>query len=361
MSTLISLEDKRKELKFLRNSFFEKLLMDKTNKDECVKMEMNVDNHHWAELIRANSFISMIVMFISSYFAVVNGALTTASIIAIMIINSRLSGALVSGINRMYMSKLHMYHIKTSLTDLLKDKDPHVAHSGIAISTIDIFSVENLTIELSNKKLVDGLSFTAVPGDIIGVVGPSGCGKTSLIRALSNLSTNYKGSVKINDVNITNISEDTIQGGIAYHSTNSTFIKGNIRDNFLVYGVVDDGDIIKILSLCCESLVLSKENIDDKYIDELNLSNGEKQKLLLCLALYKKADLIFLDESTSFLSSEDAVHFLKKIKHLYAKSIVIFATHDSSLNNLFTKKVELCKNTTNKVNSKVINIPPIRL
>ncbi|MBU5388908.1 ATP-binding cassette domain-containing protein [Citrobacter cronae] len=361
MSTLISLEERRKELKFLRNSFFEKLLMDKTNKDECVKMEMNVDNHHWAELIRANSFISMIVMFISSYFAVVNGSLTTASIIAIMIINSRLSGALVSGINRMYMSKLHMYHIKTSLTELLKDKDPHVAHNGIVISDIDVFSVENLTISLDNKKLVDGLSFTAVPGDVIGVVGPSGCGKTSLIKALSNLSENYTGSVKINDVNITNISEESIQSGIAYHSTNSTFIKGNIRDNFIIYGVIDESDIIKILSLCCENLVLSKENLDDKYIDELNLSNGEKQKLLLCLALYKKASLIFLDESTSFLSSEDAIQFLRKIKHLYAESIVIFATHDKSLNSFFTNKIELCNNIVNRVNSNVINIPPIKL
>ncbi|VEA07263.1 ABC transporter ATP-binding protein [Salmonella enterica subsp. salamae] len=53
-----------------------------------------------AEMIKANSFVSMIVMFISSYFAVVSGTLTTASIIAIMIINSRLSGALVGGINK---------------------------------------------------------------------------------------------------------------------------------------------------------------------------------------------------------------------------------------------------------------------
>ncbi|HFW0070803.1 TPA: type I secretion protein, partial [Salmonella enterica subsp. enterica serovar Orientalis] len=94
MSTLISLEEKRKELKFLRGTFFEKLLMDKTHRDEYTKMEMNIENHHWAEMIKANTFLSMIVMFMSSYFAVVNGVLMTASIIAIMIINSRLSGAL---------------------------------------------------------------------------------------------------------------------------------------------------------------------------------------------------------------------------------------------------------------------------
>ncbi|HFV9818510.1 TPA: type I secretion protein, partial [Salmonella enterica subsp. enterica serovar Waycross] len=110
MSTLISLEEKRKELKFLRGTFFEKLLMDKTHRDEYTKMEMNIENHHWAEMIKANTFLSMIVMFMSSYLAVVNGVLMTASIIAIMIINSRLSGALVGGVNKLYLSKLHMFH-----------------------------------------------------------------------------------------------------------------------------------------------------------------------------------------------------------------------------------------------------------
>ncbi|AOV95785.1 type I secretion protein [Edwardsiella hoshinae] len=357
MTTLISLEEKRKELKFLRNSFFEKLLMDKANKDEYTKMEMNIDNHHWSEMIKANSFISMIVMFISSYFAVVNGVLTTASIIAIMIINSRLSGSLVSGVNRMYMSKLHMFHIKSSLTGLLKDRDTNISHDGIVIPALERFTVENLTISLADRKLVENLSFSATPGDIIGIIGRSGCGKTSLINVLSNITNNYTGSIKLNDVDITHISETYIQNCIAYHSTNSSFIKGTMRDNFTLYGVLDEGDIIKILKLCCESLVLSKENIDEKFVDELNLSNGERQKILLCLSLYKKAQIIFMDESTSFLSSSDAIAFLQKIKNLYAGAVVIFATHDVSLRKLFSRTIELSNSGVVMKNDTVINIP----
>ncbi|EHV1429689.1 ATP-binding cassette domain-containing protein [Salmonella enterica] len=361
MSTLISLEEKRKELKFLRGTFFEKLLMDKTHRDEYTKMEMNIENHHWAEMIKANTFLSMIVMFMSSYFAVVNGVLMTASIIAIMIINSRLSGALVGGVNKLYLSKLHMFHIKNSLAELLKDKDMFISHSGIYISHIEKLSIEKLSIAFAERKLIDQLSFTAVPGDFIGIIGASGSGKSSLIKALSNSSHCYTGSVKLNNVDITHISEDYIQNCLAYHSTNSTFIKGTLRENFMIYGVVDDDDIIKILTLCCNNLVLSKENVDEKFVDELNLSNGEKQKILLYLALFKKPDIVFLDESTSYLSTTDALAFLEKIKYLYCHSIVIFATHDISLQKMFTRKIDLSGERLRAVSSTTINVPQMKL
>ncbi|ACY83169.1 putative type I secretion protein [Edwardsiella piscicida] len=361
MSTLISLEEKRKELKFLRGNFCEKLLMDKTTKDEYTKMEMNIDNHHWAELIKSNSFVSMVVMFICSYFAVVNGALTTASIIAIMIINSRLSGALVGGINKMYLSKLHAFHIKSSLGELLKDRDQCISHNGIAISHIENFSVSHLTIPFLDSALVNGLSLSAVPGDIIGITGASGTGKSSLIKALSNSFNDYSGTIKLNNVDIKNVSADYINNCISYHSTNSRFIKGTLRENFMVYGIVNDQDIIDILSLCCKKLTLSRENIDEKYVDELNLSNGERQKVLLCMALFKKPEVIFLDESTSFLSSADAITFLEEIKSCYAHAIVFFATHDIALKNMFTQIVTLPYGEVMSHNDSVINIPMLKI
>ncbi|HFW3760288.1 TPA: ATP-binding cassette domain-containing protein, partial [Salmonella enterica subsp. enterica serovar Waycross] len=229
------------------------------------------------------------------------------------------------------------------------------------ISHIEKLSIEKLSIAFAERKLIDQLSFTAVPGDFIGIIGASGSGKSSLIKALSNSSHCYTGSVKLNNVDITHISEDYIQNCLAYHSTNSTFIKGTLRENFMIYGVVDDDDIIKILTLCCNNLVLSKENVDEKFVDELNLSNGEKQKILLYLALFKKPDIVFLDESTSYLSTTDALAFLEKIKYLYCHSIVIFATHDISLQKMFTRKIDLSGERLRAVSSTTINVPQMKL
>ncbi|EAB8207841.1 ATP-binding cassette domain-containing protein [Salmonella enterica subsp. enterica] len=67
---------------------------------------------------------------------------------------------------------------------------------------------------------MEQLLFTAVPGDFVGIIGAAGSGKSSLIKALSNSSHCYTGTVKLNNVDITQISEDDIQNCLAYHSRN---------------------------------------------------------------------------------------------------------------------------------------------
>lgn len=54
----------------------------------------------------------------------------------------------------------------------------------------------------------------------MGIIGTSGSGKSSLIKALSNSSYCYTGTVKLNNVDITPISEDDSQNCLAYHSSN---------------------------------------------------------------------------------------------------------------------------------------------
>ncbi|EAN1669361.1 ATP-binding cassette domain-containing protein, partial [Salmonella enterica] len=341
MSSFLSLEERRKELKFFRPNFFESFIMDKTRKDEYVKMEMNIDNHRWAELIKANSFISLIVMYLSAYFAVGAGTLASGSIIAIMIINSRLSGSIVGAVNKIYLTKIHSFHIQSSLRELFKDSDRDITSDGIVLSSITKVSLNSLSISKNGVTLLNNLNVTIVPGGFVGIVGRSGTGKSSLIKALSGIVTDCSGTIKINNININDLSEKVFQNKIMYHSANSGFIKGTLRENFNLNGIYSGEDILKILESCCNNINVSKELIDEKYVDELNLSNGEKQKLSLMMLLYKKPDLIFMDESTSFLSSEDAIIFLSTLRPYYKNSILFFATHDHSLSRFFTHTIDL--------------------
>ncbi|AXD08206.1 ATP-binding cassette domain-containing protein [Salmonella enterica] len=58
------------------------------------------------------------------------------------------------------------------------------------------------------------------------MVGRSGTGKSSLIKALSGIVTDCSGTIKINNININDLSEKVFQNKIMYHSANSGFIKG---------------------------------------------------------------------------------------------------------------------------------------
>ncbi|ECG6088310.1 ATP-binding cassette domain-containing protein [Salmonella enterica subsp. enterica serovar Blukwa] len=99
--------------------------------------------------------------------------------------------------------------------------------TGIVIDTGGVESIvsqpidsEELPIAFAERTLIDQLSFTAVPGDFMGIIGTSGSGKSSLIKALSNSSHCYTGTVKLNNVDITPISEDDSKNCLAYHSSN---------------------------------------------------------------------------------------------------------------------------------------------
>ncbi|MBQ4208007.1 MAG: ABC transporter ATP-binding protein, partial [Clostridia bacterium] len=62
-----------------------------------------------------------------------------------------------------------------------------------------LITVEDLHKSYGSKTVLDGVSFTAAPGQIIGLLGPNGCGKTTLIKILTGLIKDHTGTVRINN------------------------------------------------------------------------------------------------------------------------------------------------------------------
>ncbi|ELF2408521.1 hypothetical protein RBL28_003688, partial [Salmonella enterica] len=90
------LEVNRIQAKYLYPLNLAEYLKQKILREENNKIKINDCNHKWDELIKANSFLSLVVMYSCCYFAVSKDFIGIGSIIAVMIINARLSGALTS-------------------------------------------------------------------------------------------------------------------------------------------------------------------------------------------------------------------------------------------------------------------------
>ncbi|HHE6470158.1 TPA: ATP-binding cassette domain-containing protein [Providencia rettgeri] len=362
-----SLEQKKHELCFARDDYFKQYISIKTNEDEKIKLKLNEANHHWMEIIKVNTFLSMIVMYIASYLAIGDGSLSLASIIAVMIINGRLSGAITSAINRLFIVKTHLFHIKSSIDQLKNNPLIHFKVDGITTDSITHFSAKNLSVNIHGKTIINQLNIEAKPGDVIGITGVSGSGKTSLIKALCGTSVHSSGDITINDVSIDEISQCFFAEKVSYHSGISTFIHGSIRDNFNFHGIFDNTMIVRITKLCCPSLPISKETLDDALINDIAASTGEKQKLQLALTLLKKPDIIFLDESTSFMASHDALTFLNLMKKEFEldNAIIFFSTHDLGLMPFFTQHIALSSSNAKNINTPQLHneiiIPKITL
>ncbi|WP_369309725.1 ATP-binding cassette domain-containing protein [Providencia rettgeri] len=338
-----SFEQKKSELNFINDIHFNHYVDQKTHEDEKIKLKLNEANHQWMEIIKTNTFLSMIVMYVACYLAVGSGTLSLVSIIAVLIINGRLSGAITGVINRIFLVKTHLFHIQNSVSQLTENTLPLFKQRGVLLDSVECFKAQHITLEIGGKKIVNQLNIDAQPGNIIGITGVSGSGKTSLIHALCGLSKQYSGEVTINDVKLQEIAHQFFQQNVAYHSGSSTFLNGSIRDNFNLHGVFDDREIIRITQLCCPKLPISQETLNDVLISDVQASTGEKQKLMLAITLLKKPKIIFLDESTSFMATHDALHFLTTIRKELGleKSIIFFATHDLGLTPLFTQHIAL--------------------
>ncbi|HAY0228575.1 TPA: ATP-binding cassette domain-containing protein [Escherichia coli] len=357
LSTFICLENNKEQLRFFRFRFIEDLIKKKTEKDEYLKFKLNSENQYWSEFVRLCSPLSMFVLFCSSYFAIANTAILSSSLIALMIINSRLSTSISGLIQKVYFFALNLFQMRNAILSLFKDTDPKYFSRGIYFDELGHITINNLSIQHGGKLLVDNLNIKVKKGDVIGILGRSGSGKTSLIKCLSGVSESFSGDIIFNDSNIRNVSEFFFQNNVSSHSVDSDFYVGTLKENFIMHGIDNDGTILNAIKKTCPNLNVTYDMLNSIDASDLTISNGEKQKILISLSLIKNPKLIFFDESTSFLSSDDALNFLSEIKNSHKDSIIFFATHDQSLTSLCTKIIHL----DNKVIKNKIHVPLLKM
>ncbi|EDQ4276727.1 ATP-binding cassette domain-containing protein, partial [Salmonella enterica subsp. enterica serovar Oranienburg] len=191
------LEVNRIQAKYLYPLNLAEYLKQKILREESNKIKINDCNHKWDELIKANSFLSLVVMYSCCYFAVSKDFIGIGSIIAVMIINARLSGALTSVVSRFFVHKVNKEHLINSLSAIYNDKNKF---DGIFINKITGVSLDNFSVQISGRDLMNQVTMSFVPGDIVGIFGPSGSGKTTFLKTVAGEYLNYAGDIRISSV-----------------------------------------------------------------------------------------------------------------------------------------------------------------
>ena len=176
------------------------------------------------------------------------------------------------------------------------------------------------------------------------IIGSSGIGKTTLLHLLAGLLQSNSGSINLYGQDISKLTQhqiDKFRGqniGIVFqkpHFVNSLTVKENLQLAQYLGNKKDDSRIVDILS----SLdILDKENKNPK-----KLSQGEKQRVSIAIAIVNSPKLILADEPTSSLDDENCERVIKLLKKqasdFNAQLIVI--THDNRLKKHFKKSIKL--------------------
>lgn len=157
--------------------------------------------------------------------------------------------------------------------------------------------------EKRQENVLENISFTAEPGEIVGIIGTTGSGKSSLVQLIPRLYDVTQGEVMVDGVNVKEYSLKNLRDGVGMVLQKNVLFSGTIEDNLRWGDENASMDEIRAAasSAQADGFVTS---FTDGYNMELgqggvNVSGGQKQRLCIARALLKKPKILILDDSTS--------------------------------------------------------------
>lgn len=151
--------------------------------------------------------------------------------------------------------------------------------------------------------ILEHISFTAKPGQIIGIVGGTGCGKSSLVNLIPRLYDATQGQVLIDGVDVRKYDLTALREMVGVVLQKNVLFSGTIKEN-IRWGKKDATDE-EIVAACqaaqAHDFVLAQPKGYDTDLSQggLNLSGGQKQRLCIARAMIKHPKILILDDSTS--------------------------------------------------------------
>ena len=181
------------------------------------------------------------------------------------------------------------------------------------------------------KYTLNGLSMIIKPHQKVAIVGKSGQGKSTIFNLLMRYFDIKHGSIKINDIDIKDLSEDSLRSTLSIIRQDPYLFNQSIFDNFKM--VKEDVTLKEVREVCkkayIDDYIMSLPKKYNTIIGEggVNLSGGQKQRIAIARTLLKNTKVILFDEATSALDNESQEYIKKTIDDLVKTHTIIIVAH----------------------------------
>ncbi|MDM8298864.1 MAG: ABC transporter ATP-binding protein [Enterocloster aldenensis] len=184
-------------------------------------------------------------------------------------------------------------------------KDDHASHKELQVTEgrVEFRHVDFSYTGSEDELVLEDISFTARPGQTVGIIGSTGSGKTSLVQMIPRLYDVTKGQVLVDGVDVREYSLRNLRQGVGMVLQKNVLFSGTIEEN-LRWGKEDatEEEIREMAaSAQADGFVTSFTNGYDTDMGQggVNVSGGQKQRLCIARALLKRPRILILDDSTS--------------------------------------------------------------
>ncbi|MET3852647.1 ATP-binding cassette subfamily B multidrug efflux pump [Paenibacillus sp. OAE614] len=184
-------------------------------------------------------------------------------------------------------------------------------------------SVEFRNVTFSYKPgtpVLQDVSFTAEPGQMIALVGPTGAGKTTIINLLTRFYEIDQGDICIDGASIRDMDKDSLRSKVGIVLQDAYVFSGSIREN-IRFGRLDatDAEVEHAAKLANADRFISR--LPDGYDTVLaaegsNLSHGQRQLLTIARAILADPAILILDEATSSVDTRTEMHVQEAMQTL---------------------------------------------
>lgn len=190
------------------------------------------------------------------------------------------------------------------------------------------FDYENVD---GDEHILNDVNLKINENETVALVGPSGGGKTTIASLIPRFWDVNKGSIKVGDVDVRDISTKELMKNISFVFQNTTLFKDSIYNNVAIgrKGASRE-DVKKALSLTqCDDIIDELPDGIDTVIgsEGTYLSGGQQQRIALARAVLKDAPIIILDEATALADPENEYLIQKAISEITKDKTVIMIAH----------------------------------
>lgn len=222
--------------------------------------------------------------------------------------------------NAVHKAQVSWKRIKPLMIIQAKDTDCKNQTSGR-------LDVQNLCFTYPDgKNVYNGISFTAEPGQIIGVTGPVASGKSTFGRTFL-CEYPYEGSIMYNGCELKNAADNERTGIISYLGHDPELFNDSIKNNILLGDNKDVNEYLK--AVCIDKEVEAMEQGADTIIGSggVRLSGGQAQRIALARTLCHKKPVFILDDPFSALDKNTEEQIYNNLRKMTEGSIVIILSH----------------------------------
>ncbi len=236
----------------------------------------------------------------------------------------------ISTIQRAMSALEHISELFDQQVEDPKAESSNAVPEAIALQEIEFKKVFFRYSEDTPDVLKD-VSFKLKRGDRLALVGTTGSGKSTIIRLLAKTYTGYRGSIKINGVELSEIPIGQIRETISIMQQDIYMFNDTVEFNIsLGRKSISRSDVEQSASFVYANYFIDQLPGNYQFVIQDNgdnLSKGQAQLISFARAIAGNSELIILDEATSAVDSITEQYIQKAIANIFSKKTVIAVAH----------------------------------